>query len=60
MATNAGRKHGVRCWIRWPRWHRRYDPATRHTVYVCTKCGYAKAGLGEGIDKLGGGAPGSG
>ena len=60
MAINAGRKHGVRCWIRWPRWHRRYDPATHHTVFVCTKCGYSKAGLGEGVDRLGGGPAGAG
>jgi hypothetical protein len=59
MATKSRSKHGPRCWLRWPRWRSRYDPATQQRVFVCTRCGYTKVGLGEGVSKLGGG-PGPG
>ena len=34
-------------------------PRDHHTDLICTKCGYAKAALGEGVERLGGG-PGPG
>jgi hypothetical protein len=53
-------KHGIRCLFRSrPRWRRRFDPETLHVDYICTKCGYAKASIGEGIERFGGG-PGPG
>ena len=57
MATKALKKHGFRCWLRWPRWRSRYDPAIHQRVFICTKCGYTKAGLIEGVD-LGSGPAG--
>ncbi len=55
MPAKVSKKHGGSCWLRWPRWRRRDDSVTHQTVYVCTKCGYAKFGLGTGVEKLGGG-----